>query len=706
MAEDFAARLQAALTGKRITQSMLAGEVGVTPAAVSSWMRGKEPSRQNLLRIARSLSVTPEYLATGEGEVPVDVDRLREEYRKVLTTFARPAPFDGGREFGNTAEHAFALDLRILAREVGQNSSDEETDGGSGVAMVFTLIELTDSDLLDFEDFAWWKDYRRHLEAATTGSTQKAARQIAQALQRLDREKRMFLLRVDDYGANGLTGSEYDRSRFTAVMRNQLDSNKSEMGGGSFGIGKNAMWGCSEFCLVLANSQLSVPEYGLTDDRFFGRGQLPAHSLDGKDYAGPIWIGQPDPNREDPGGGPPTVRSLFGNPVLVGDLHLRRDGREPGASFLVVGLFDPSGVATTAEAMAKTLAGSMADNFWAAMTPRLGAPPKLRVEVRTQKNRDLTSKHIIEHGVTKPGFVQAYEKHLAGETVDSNDLLESPGDVLRLPINLTVPERVSEHQPHTEEQHEATLLVRLADPDEDDCNRIVWVRGSLMTITEEKVRSLPVGAAPFHAVLLAGRAGGDDSAAQFAESFLRAAEPPQHDKWTATGDLTTSYAPGAKAKLEKFQKAVLDAVREAINRPSTGRSDGPADLKALLRIGAPPVVADSRPRVRTASGRPNEHGAWPIEATITLPVPRRKKLREWRLSPVLKFATESGAAIPVKWASLEAVQNCTVEGRQLIAPVGTRTIKFRGVTDPSTHPVGASRAKVLVDVRVQEEVTT
>ncbi len=642
-----------------------------------------------------------DYLTSGTGGIPVDVDALRAKYRESLSVFARPAPFDGGREYGNTAEHAFQLGLRILGREVGQNSGDEEVEGAGGVDMRFTVIELLGAEFDSFVGSGWWNRYRQHIDASAQGNL-KAARQIKQSIERLDRERRLVLLRVDDYGAYGLTGNEYERGRFTAVMRNQLDSQKSDAGGGSFGIGKNAMWGCSEFSLVFANSRLSVPEDGRAEDRFFGRGQLPAHTLDDADFAGPIWIGEPDPNRANPVPGmPPTVRSIFENPVLAQDFFLDREGERSGSSFLIVGFFDPSGVANGLEEMATLLADSMSENFWAAMTPHPDHSAKLRVEVRVQQNRMVTSTVTVANNAAKAGFVKAYESYLAGETVDHPSQLEHVGDVVSIPIILTVPKRLS-GPTHPEEQHVATLLVRVAESTEDHVNRIAWLRGSLMTITEERVSGLPIGATPFHAVLIAGKAAGNDMASAHAEAFLRSGEPPQHDRWMGTTDLTTSYARGAKTKLAVFQRTVLEAVREAVRRPSTGSSDGPADLKNLLRIGAPPAPVERRPRVRTASGLPGPDGSWPIEAVISLPVPKHKRLKEWRLTPVVRFAAYSGSGAVVQWRTLEAVSNCRLEDGQLVAAAGTRTLRFRGVTDPGTHPVKADFAKAIVDIRIQE----
>lgn len=65
-------RLIQAMKGPpRITQAALARACGVTPQAVNAWLRGgsKGLSGANLITVARFLRVSPEWLATGKGQM-------------------------------------------------------------------------------------------------------------------------------------------------------------------------------------------------------------------------------------------------------------------------------------------------------------------------------------------------------------------------------------------------------------------------------------------------------------------------------------------------------------------------------------------------------------------------------------------------------------------------------------------------------------
>jgi RNA polymerase primary sigma factor len=196
---------------------------------------------------------------------------------------------------------------------------------------------------------------------------------------------------------------------------------------------------------------------------------------------------------------------------------------------------------------------------------------------------------------------------------------------------------------------------------------------------------------------MAGEAAGDDPADRLAERFLRTAEPPAHDNWTATPELTANYARGARTRIvHDFPSEVLKAVKRQISKPTARTPDGPESLKELLRLVVPSGENPARPRVRTILGAPDASGAWDVRVTVTLPA----KKAAWQFVPVLKFATDSGAGLPVKWASLEQIARCEiVDGKRIKVPANARTAEFRGVSDPASHPVAAARSTVYVDFR-------
>src|SRR5690606_20718848 len=115
--------------------------------------------------------------------------------------------------------------------------------------------------------------------------------------------------------------------------------------------------------------------------------------------------------------------------------------------------------------------------------------------------------------------------------------------VARVDVPLVVtPRRGEGHGLGKGRQHDAVLLVTPAAETAAVTNRVICMRGNRMTIVEHRPREVPLGTPPFQAVLLAGLATGyEDEITAAAEDFLRASEPPEHDKWDRTEELTSSY---------------------------------------------------------------------------------------------------------------------------------------------------------------------
>jgi transcriptional regulator with XRE-family HTH domain len=687
-AAGFPSRLAQAMRKAAKTQAALAAQVGVAPSAVSAWRAGdRNPSRENVTALAKALEVPEPWLHYGVGESPFarDTEADRHEYEERFEWhWQRQQP--EGRMLGNAAGFAFDVDMRTLTRETGQNSLDELLQGEQTVDLRYTVIELTGGDLERFLETIKFEELRGHLVAASQ-SGQKAASSIRAGLEHLEHDAKLILLQISDFNANGLTGPEYDDGRFMAVLRNTLDSQKAETAGGSYGLGKATMWVASRFGLILANSDLSEPVDGNSENRIFGRAEMPWHSHEGQELAGPGWLGVRDEERG-------VAASYFGNATLADDLYMARPDDRPGATFLIVGAYDPSGSAETIEELAQQIREAAALNFWPAMVGAEDEQPRLKVRVRTQRGSRVVSDTLVDPREYVEPLVDALERYRSGAVVEH---LEEIGDVVVESAELTVPERIGDHPHDATEQQAIVLVIRAADDaPEELINRIYYFRGNQMVIREQRP-PVPFGAVPFYAVVMAGEAAGDGLAAVHAERFLRAAEPPAHDNWTATPELTTQYARGARQRIvHDFPSEVVKAVKRQITMPSARTSDGPDALKELLRLIVPQGDSSSRPRVRLLTGAPDSNGAWDVRVTVALP-PRKAA---WQFVPVLKFGTESGAGLPVKWSVLEAIAHCdVVDGLRIEVPADTRGIEFRGVSDPSTHPVAATRSTVYVDFR-------
>lgn len=695
--ETFGGRLSSLLESRNVSQAQLADHLDVTRAAVSGWCRDeKKPSPARRAQIAEYIGVPEEYLefGIGTGLESIDLEKARQAYRSQVGWYFQRPPKDGQRTLGNPAEFAFDVGIPVLVRESGQNSNDERIPTEQTVEMVYTVLELSGQHLAGFlEALKFDSTLRSHLEAAAVAD-QKAARVVRRGLDALNEHQSLLLIRVDDYNAHGLTGPEFESGRYMAVVRNTLDSFKSgSSAGGSYGLGKAALWACSQFGLVLMNSTLFEEQDERWRNRFIGRMELPWHRCDGdsEGFSGPAWIGTLN--------GDEVAVSYWDNAALLRDLYLERSDDRPGTTFLIVAAYDPSGDATTPDAVEQAISHAVAHNFWPAMVERAGdAPPRLRVMVRRLKNGDLVSESRVDPIVHEGPKVRALSRYYEGATVES---LEEPGDVVAANVQLVVEARLADGEGHPRLTHDAVVLVAQAEEGESGTDTLSYMRGNMMIVEEYRLRGLPLGARDFHAIVLAGEAVGESGPDRYADRFLRAAEPPEHNKWVGTSELTQTYARGARQRLMEFRSAVEAAVRGVIARPPRDLSDGPRALKELLRIGRGPREKSAAPRIKAASGSPDlDTGAWVVtEATIALP----ERAREWRLRPVVRFSADSGAGEPIEWSQVVGLKNCRYDeqSRVLVVPSGTRTAKFGGRTNPDTHPVLARYAKVELDVRVE-----
>ncbi|WP_405768571.1 helix-turn-helix domain-containing protein [Streptomyces sp. NBC_00080] len=691
--EDFGLWLGRQLRRKGISQAEFAKQLGdLTRAAVSAWVTGRaRPRAEMMVRIAEILETDVATLVTRDA----DVGSARP-----IGWYHRIAHHDGGREYGNAAAFAFDANLAVLAREVTQNSLDERLDPRRPVRVRFTLHELTGEHLHSFLSALKWDELEPHYTAAAQ-SRQKVGRVLGEGLRALREGSSLLLLRVDDYNASGLTGPEYGDGRYAAVVRRQLDSHKSnDRAGGSYGLGKATLWAASRLGLVLINSTLSETHEGRTARRVVGRLDLPWREVDGVAYAGPAWLGEADTEKEHEG----VSRSWWADERTVADLRLDRDSDDPGTSFLVVGAHDAAGNNDTLEDLHEALSRALADNFWAAMTSGRTTSAVLEASVRALRNGEsVVPEQRVDPLDRHPALAHALRAYIDGETVDE---LTATGQVAAVDVALVVPPLRAAGRRAEGHSHRAVLLVTPAADKDEEHSRITCMRGTRMTVTARRPRGLRPGGDPFQAVLLAGFATGDDGVATHAaEAFLRAAEPPEHDRWGATEELTAAYA-NAPRRLTEFNAAMDAALRGVMGRRTAGQeSAGSEVLRRLLRLDAPAAVSGRRgqghPLVDRVVGKVDRDGAWTLDVTLTVP----QRDDRWQLLPVVKFDVRSGGRPSLEWAELSAKENCEiVDGRLLIDP-DVRSARFGGVTAVGSHPVAAAMAGVIVDIQQAREAS-
>ncbi|MFF3561190.1 helix-turn-helix domain-containing protein [Streptomyces sp. NPDC002574] len=706
-AEDFGPWLARQLKNARKSQADLAEELGMTRAAVSAWIVGRSVPRDDTIqRIAEVLQTDLATIHTRSTDAQAGLP---------VSWYHRPAHADGGREYGNAAAFAFEADVSVLAREATQNSIDARLDPAEPVRVRYTLHELTGETLARFREVIDWERLLPHYEALTaeSGKQGKVSRTIAAGLQDMYQHDRLVLLRVDDYNCTGLTGGDYDNGLFAAVVRRQLDSHKKDAGaGGSYGLGKATLWATSRLGLVLINSTLSNPHEGRTERRLIGRLDLPWRAVDGQEFAGPAWFGRPDADAKSTD----VARSWWADEETVEKLHLTRESAAPGTSFLIVGAHDVASLATvtgtvdeeettedddTVHRMHARLVDALGRNFWAAMTGGGDHKPHLEASVRTFRNGEvLIAEERVDPAVTQPSRTRALRAFLEGDTVDR---LSAPGQVARAIVHLNVP--LHGGQVRGSVPHEAVLLVTHAEDADGRPNRLVSMRGNRMTVKDSAVANVPIGTNPFQAILLTGRAAGQDvPGAQAAEEFLRASEPPEHNKWGQTEELRLTYSASAYRRIAALTTAANSAVRDLVAVPrAKRRNGGEAKIAGRLKVGG---AGAKRPRSTGASVLPeldnvdamiDDSGAWSV--TVDLRVSPGVDT-DRPVTPVAKFDVRSGPRPAAPWKELVAVSGCEIVDGALNLLPGSRRAVFKGVTDVSRHPVRAQLTGLVVELRV------
>jgi len=693
-------RLAEALKVSGLTKSQLAKKVDKTPAAVTGWLNGsKTPTKVNLKAIAKALGADVAWLEAGEGTGPMgDHQMLREKYEALCRWGFRLAPKDGGRDYGNANVWAFDPTIGVMTKDVLQNCRDAKRRGAPCVDVTFRVIRLKGEDLAKFKRAIAWEHLHMHLEASSTVD-QRLGRLIKHNLELLESEKEMLLLAVEDKGTIGLVGNEIGEGNFAALVRNNLDSNKQEAtSGGCFGLGKAVLWRMSSFSTVLFGSHLSEPtSEGSARFRMMGKCDLTWHNCDDElgevnPYAGPGWFGRAEDDL--------TV-SCWDNPTLLDDLYLSREDT-PGTTALIVGFHDPSSSEPrTAADLAKDIRAAVADWFWPDLA--LGHM-KVAVEVWEGHHRKSGGEVVADE--YREEFVEAITKWRNDELVEK---FVKSGDVVCVPVKLNYPKRRADPK-HPAGEHDATLLVRYAGDGNQPENRLYELaifRGVGMVVKYVSLRHVRVGALPFHAALLCGNAAvrPDEEPTpdcKEADRFLRTSEPPSHNNWTSTPDLSAEYHRPTKKAIEDFINEVRKAVGDIV-RPSTEElDDGPNAIKELLAIGEEDDPPPERPRVYRPETKLLPDGSWHITSKIHV----KPKPHRWRLKPVLLFDAESGSRSSTVWRSLQGKKNCEVDSDGfLIMEAGTREAVFVAESDPASHPVDSREACIVLDLHKCTKLT-
>jgi hypothetical protein len=491
-----------------------------------------------------------------------------------------PTPASGKRRGGNPSEYAFEGDLETFVREVIQNANDQRQANGDSnddqIEVELRLFELVGERFEDFKSAIAWPTLSPHLNGARAVDGESL---LAQYMQELEETGRMLLLRVEDRNAVGLTGEEFeDRSHFTALCKDDLVSHKQDnSAGGSYGLGKSLLWSFSGLSTVLFCSNLHEDPPGHESPRLIGRSELASHQADTDDneqwYTGSGWFGR----RVVVHDRAQRAESVWSDGArdLAESLYLSRPSVS-GTSILVTGFRDPT---DEVNRPVRDLVSSMHDAagkfFWPALTRSYD---ELAVEVGSEDEVfEVTPDEVSEIAP----FVECYRK-LDNATLDVEEFRD-PGSIIRREIPFEIPER--RDGKHHGTTGRVTLIVRLASgvEEKDLLDHVAMVRGPGMVVRYWRKSNLSMGARPFHAVLLAGHAHPPEhrepGVDADTENFLRASEPPGHDKWKSTQALKSAYKRGYATALINLHQKITKVLKSlVVAQPASGKR-GPDKLR-------------------------------------------------------------------------------------------------------------------------------
>lgn len=111
-------RIRQAREALGLTQPALARRVGVTKSAVNQWEHGqtKRLEGENLLRCARALGVSPDWLLSGKG--PMRPDRVQEPHRAYRVSGVRCLPLLDYVQAGRPRDAIAAMESGVGAVSV------------------------------------------------------------------------------------------------------------------------------------------------------------------------------------------------------------------------------------------------------------------------------------------------------------------------------------------------------------------------------------------------------------------------------------------------------------------------------------------------------------------------------------------------------------------------------------------------------------
>lgn len=489
---------------------------------------------------------------------------------------------DEGKSGGNASEYAFEHDLKDFVRETLQNSNDAGQEISDTTKVTYSFRELTGSNIDSFlEAIDWSSEYGEPAQETLNdhvnrvGNTDKTA---AHVLEEIEEEGKLVLATVRDENTHGLQGPEGGSGPFSALVLDELITEKEGTGsGGSYGLGKAVLWSWSGLKTVFFNSVPKDVE-NKEPPRLIARTQLPAHESDsdkfryeGRGLFGDLESGGTSTALSSPdnntiykwGDGKGRPYSVWGSEAnnLAEAMGISRPNGVYGTTIAVLGFCEPGGKSQVdPEDLAARVAEKASKWFWPAML-------RGDLEVVVETEEDEIEVEADTYSDVRP-FINCVQKRNS-----TRDVLEEPGDVAVETPTFEIENKENSEDGDTEDGP-INIYARLADPENSGelANKVALIRGSGMVVKYYDRNRVVYGDREFHGVVLAGKARPwtdeePTDADKDIDDYLKAAEPPRHNNWEYTKNLKSQYEEGAKGTIEGLQRNIItDAIKRLVRQ--------------------------------------------------------------------------------------------------------------------------------------------
>jgi hypothetical protein len=521
--------------------------------------------------------------------------------------------------------------LEVLVREAIQNSCDAKAAEKNPVEVHFELRELHGAQAKEFLGAIGYDVLQPHLEgtAAQEGTLQNRIEQ--DGLTQID-DLKLRIVTVADYGTTGLWGEEgvdeAAEGNFHKLVRAAMKTHEegSSTQGGSFGLGKAIYWMTSGAATVMLHSIPSKsPNKG--ESRFIGRTWLPSHKT--TDANGDErrwnnvggWFGTPGVSSD----GLARSVSIWGEEAsgIAATVGIERKPGEYGTSFAIVAFDDPAqndepDVGETCDALEQ----HVIKWYWPALC---------------EQNLTVCVKGIVGDDVVRDARIEVIPEtdEQVGAYVAAWNRLQSDNEDGEVTFtdetfDWIVPKRQKKPE-HEAIGVQAKIGVVISEAGgagdyDGEFSSIALMRGATGMVvqyysTDPVSRRYADAGRIFHGVLLTGKAHGKTEADTQLEMFLRATEPPAHDRWAYGQErVRREYhwkggsALTAKTALNGYHDDINTFLLKQIDEPSSEGARGPDRLLKMLSFGKSGKPTPEKPKLIVRRGKVTPYdGEWRFE---------------------------------------------------------------------------------------------